>query len=148
MPTRAYRYLHLDVFTQQRLSGNQLAVFPVAEGLDDALMQRIAREINFSETTFVMPPGDPDALCRVRIFTPGRELPLAGHPVVGTAIALAYEGVITPPAGGEGPAQVGFQLGVGTLRVEVVFAGGQGRMAWMHQPQLRYQKSITTTLPR
>ena len=134
MPTRAYRYLHLDVFTDQRLSGNQLAVFPVADGLDDALMQRIAREINFSETTFVLPPSDAAALRRVRIFTPGRELPLAGHPVIGTAVALAHEGVITPPAGGEGRARVGFQLGVGTLGVEVVFAGGQGGVAWMHQP--------------
>jgi trans-2,3-dihydro-3-hydroxyanthranilate isomerase len=129
-----FRYLHLDVFTARRFGGNQLAVFPVADGLDDELMQRIAREINFSETAFVMPPTDPAALYRLRIFTPGRELPLAGHPVVGTAIALAHEGVIAPPAGGEGPVEVGLQLGVGTLRVVVVFDGGQGRVTWMHQP--------------
>src|SRR5579859_2693030 len=111
MPQHAYRYLHLDVFTDQRLSGNQLAVFPMASGLDDGVMQRIAREVNFSETTFVVPPSDRDALCPVRIFTPARELPLAGHPVVGTAVALAHEGVITPPAGGVGLVEVRFQLG-------------------------------------
>ncbi|HEV2239335.1 MAG TPA: PhzF family phenazine biosynthesis protein [Ktedonobacterales bacterium] len=134
MPTRTYRYLHLDVFTEQRFGGNQLAVFPVAEGLDDATMQRIAREIGFSETTFVVAPGDPAADRRVRIFTPTTELPLAGHPIVGTAIALAHEGVIAPPAGGAGAVVARFQLGVGTLPVDVTFAGGQGQFAWMHQP--------------
>jgi trans-2,3-dihydro-3-hydroxyanthranilate isomerase len=133
-PGSMYRYLHLDVFTGQRFGGNQLAVFPTAGGLDDDLMQRIAHEINFSETTFVVPPSDPTALCRVRIFTPARELPLAGHPVVGTAVALAHEGVIAPPAGDAGRTAVRFQLGVGTLPVEVEFTGGEASFAWMHQP--------------
>lgn len=83
------RYLVYDVFTQQRLAGNPLAVVLDAEGLDETAMQRIAREFNYSETTFVSPPRDPMHKARVRIFTPTFEMPFAGHPTVGTAIALA-----------------------------------------------------------
>jgi trans-2,3-dihydro-3-hydroxyanthranilate isomerase len=89
--TRSYRYVHVDVFTRQRFGGNQLAVFPQADGLTDAEMQDIARELNFSETTFVFPPGigsAPAEAVPTRIFTPGRELPFAGHPVVGTGYVL------------------------------------------------------------
>lgn len=82
------RYLLLDVFTRTRFAGNPLAVFPEAEGLDTAAMQRIAGELNLSETTFVLPPEKPGDPVRVRIFTPARELPFAGHPTVGTAAAL------------------------------------------------------------
>src|SRR5215217_317420 len=88
---RSYRLIHVDVFTRTRFGGNQLAVFPEAEGLSDDEMQAIAREMNFSESTFVLPPTDPTADAQVRIFTPGRELPFAGHPVVGTAFVLARE---------------------------------------------------------
>lgn len=87
------RFLMLDVFTDRRFGGNPLAVLPDARGLDTAAMQRIAREFNFSETTFVLPPesgGDR----RVRIFTPGSEVPFAGHPNIGTAAALAYLGEV------------------------------------------------------
>jgi len=79
----------VDVFTDRPFGGNQLAVFPDAAGLADGTMQQLAREFNFSETTFVLPPADPSHTCRVRIFTPGRELPFAGHPTVGTAAVLA-----------------------------------------------------------
>jgi trans-2,3-dihydro-3-hydroxyanthranilate isomerase len=79
----------VDVFTDRPFGGNQLAVFPDAAGLSDGTMQQLAREFNFSETTFVLPPADPSHTCRVRIFTPGRELPFAGHPTVGTAAVLA-----------------------------------------------------------
>ena len=92
MPT--YKYLTADVFTNQRFGGNQLAVFPEAKGLDPALMQKIAREFNFSETTFVLPASDPKHTRRVGIFTPGGELPFAGHPTVGTAFVLATNGDI------------------------------------------------------
>lgn len=92
MPT--YRYATADVFTKERFGGNQLAVFPDARGLDAALMQKIAREFNFSETTFVLPPNDPKHTRRVRIFTPGSELPFAGHPTVGTAFVLAMLGEV------------------------------------------------------
>lgn len=79
----------VDVFSDRPFGGNQLAVFPDAEGIGDATMQQLAREFNFAETTFVLPPLDPGHTCRVRIFTPRAELPFAGHPTVGTAAVLA-----------------------------------------------------------
>jgi trans-2,3-dihydro-3-hydroxyanthranilate isomerase len=83
-----------DVFTDRAFGGNQLAVFPDARAIDPALMQPIAREFNFSETTFVLPPDNPAHTARVRIFTPARELPFAGHPTVGTAHVLAATGSV------------------------------------------------------
>jgi len=86
---RAYRFRTMDVFTDRRFGGNPLAVFPDARGLTDEEMQSLAREFNLSETTFVLPPSDPAHTARVRIFTPGTELPFAGHPLVGTGTLLA-----------------------------------------------------------
>jgi trans-2,3-dihydro-3-hydroxyanthranilate isomerase len=83
------RYHVLDVFTDTPLAGNPLAVVLDAQGLDDARMQAIAREFNLSETVFVRDPRDPVNTAAIRIFTPGRELPFAGHPTVGTAVLLA-----------------------------------------------------------
>lgn len=88
---RAYRYVTLDVFTNQRFGGNPLAVFTDARGLSDAEMQALAREMNLSETTFVLPPDDPANTARVRIFTPTVEMPFAGHPNVGTGFVVATE---------------------------------------------------------
>ncbi len=85
----AYRYHTLDVFTASRFGGNQLAVVLDADGLDQETMQTVAREFNFSETTFVRKPTDPGNTANVKIFTPGSELPFAGHPTVGTAALLA-----------------------------------------------------------
>jgi trans-2,3-dihydro-3-hydroxyanthranilate isomerase len=85
----AYRYIILDVFTQTPLAGNALAVVLDAAGLDAARMQAIAAELNLPETAFVLPPENPVHSARLRIFTPGQELPFAGHPTVGTAVALA-----------------------------------------------------------
>lgn len=99
-------YAVYDVFTDTAFGGNQLAVIPNAEGLSDAQMQTIAREFNFSETTFVLPPEDPAHTARIRIFTPNRELPFAGHPTIGTAVMLADMG--------HGPGMV-LELGVGPL---------------------------------
>jgi trans-2,3-dihydro-3-hydroxyanthranilate isomerase len=79
----------VDVFTDRPFGGNQLAVFTDADGIDERTMQQLAREFNFSETTFVLPPRDPANTCRVRIFTPAEELPFAGHPTIGTAAVLA-----------------------------------------------------------
>lgn len=87
----AYRYYLCDVFTETRFGGNQLAVLPEAEGLSDRQMQQIAREFNFSETTFVFAP-QANGIRKVRIFTPAREVPFAGHPNLGTAFALAKAG--------------------------------------------------------
>ena len=89
--SKSRRYAVLDVFTEDRLAGNPLAVVRDSEGLDTARMQAIAAEFNLSETVFVLPPQHPAHSARVRIFTPGRELPFAGHPTVGTSILLALE---------------------------------------------------------
>ncbi|MDA3937439.1 MAG: PhzF family phenazine biosynthesis protein [Actinomycetota bacterium] len=86
--SKLYRFNIVDVFTETPFAGNQLAVFTNAVGLSDERMQEIAREMGFSETTFVLPPEQGGDLC-LRIFTPVRELPFAGHPVLGTAFALA-----------------------------------------------------------
>lgn len=127
---RKYRFLQYDVFTSVPFGGNQLAVFPEASGLSAVEMQAIAREMNYSESTFVLPASDTKALRRVRIFTPSAELPFAGHPVVGTTFALAAEGII--PAAE--PSPVHLQLGVGTLPVDLLFEGEQVCFVWMHQP--------------
>ena len=86
-----YRYYTCDVFTDTRFGGNQLAVLPQADGLSEQQMQQIAREFNFSETTFVF-PAKLGHTRNVRIFTPAREVPFAGHPNVGTAFVLAVAG--------------------------------------------------------
>ena len=88
----SYAYETYDVFTDTRFGGNPLAVLPDAGGLDTAACQAIAAEFNYSETTFVFPPADPANTARVRIFTPRGELPFAGHPNIGTAVALARAG--------------------------------------------------------
>jgi trans-2,3-dihydro-3-hydroxyanthranilate isomerase len=111
-----YRYYTADVFTDRPFGGNQLAVFPDARGIDSVRMQEIAREFNFSETTFVLPPDNPRHTRRVRIFTPGTELPFAGHPTVGTAHVLTAIGDI--PLAGETTSIV-FEEGVGPVPVTV-----------------------------
>jgi trans-2,3-dihydro-3-hydroxyanthranilate isomerase len=112
-----HRFIIADVFTEQAFGGNQLAVFPDARGIPDALMQAYARELNFSETTFVLPPRKDGHTHRVRIFTPTKEIPFAGHPNVGTAVVLA--------AAGEAGAFV-FDEDVGTVRVMAQAEGNRG----------------------
>jgi trans-2,3-dihydro-3-hydroxyanthranilate isomerase len=99
----------VDVFSDRPFGGNQLAVFPSAEGLTDQVMQQLAREFNFAESTFVTPASDPACTCRVRIFTPHTELPFAGHPTVGTAAVLAS---LNP-----GASQFMFEEGIGPVSV-------------------------------
>jgi trans-2,3-dihydro-3-hydroxyanthranilate isomerase len=91
---KTIQYCLIDVFTQHLFGGNQLAVCLNAEGLTTETMQALAREFNLSETTFVLPPEQPEHTYRVRIFTPGGELPMAGHPSIGTAYILARKGLI------------------------------------------------------
>ena len=107
-------YLVYDVFTATAFGGNQLAVFPDAQGLPEDRLQAITREFNFSEATFVYPPDDPAHTARVRIFTPTREVPFAGHPTIGTAIAQHDLG-----AGSE----MVLELGVGPIPCHVGEAG-------------------------
>ena len=126
---RRLRFVQLDVFTSEPFGGNQLAVFQDAQTLSDAEMQSIAREMNYSESTFILPATDPQALYRVRIFTPATELPFAGHPVVGTTWALAHLGAV--PGGGS---PVYLELGVGTLPVEILYEERKPSFVWMHQP--------------
>lgn len=88
---RSRRYVVYDVFTQTPLEGNPLAIVLDASGLDESQMQRLAGEFNLSETVFVLPPEKPMHTARIRIFTPVQELPFAGHPTIGTAIALSRQ---------------------------------------------------------
>jgi len=118
-----------DVFTTQRFGGNQLAVFPKAGNLSTTMMQRIAKELNLSETVFVMPPTLPDHDFKLRIFTPGRELPMAGHPTVGTVFILAHEGAIETNR-----AQVTLEENVGTIPIQIDWDTQQPAMIWMSQP--------------
>ena len=91
----ALRYRVVDVFTETKFEGNPLAVFPDASSLSETTMQKIAQELNLSETTFVLPSSRPDCLAQVRIFTPTREMRFAGHPTIGTAWVLMDEGLVT-----------------------------------------------------
>lgn len=121
------RYLHVDVFTNRALEGNQLAVFPEPGSVDTPTMQAITREMNFSESTFIFPPtGSGDI--KMRIFTPGEELPMAGHPTIGSTFALAAEGVIA-----QGCTDFVFELGVGPTPVSLEWRDGQLSFAWMTQ---------------
>ncbi len=121
---RTFRFTILDVFTETALAGNQLAVFTNAVGMSDELMQRVAREINFSETAFVLPAQQGGDL-RMRIFTPAREVPFAGHPTLGTAFAVA------------GPLQsslVRIETGSGIVPVILEREGAKLVFGWMQQP--------------
>ena len=115
-----YRYFTCDVFTDRTFCGNPLAVLPDARGLADAQMQAIAREFNYSETTFVLPADDPRHAARVRIFTPGGELPFAGHPTLGTAFVLATTGALPREA-----TEIVFEEGVGPVPVAIFRDGGR-----------------------
>ncbi|MFL6333743.1 MAG: PhzF family phenazine biosynthesis protein [Pyrinomonadaceae bacterium] len=129
--TRRLHYHLIDVFTDRAFGGNPLAVVTNGRGVDDVTMQAIAKEFNLSETTFVLPPDDPRHDWRVRIFTPGSELPMAGHPTVGTAFVLAREHLIPR---GERESHIIFEEGVGPVPVRVEFEGGEPVFAEMSQP--------------
>lgn len=138
-----YRYLHLDVFTERLFEGNQLAVFPDARGIDERWMQPLAREMAFSETVFMLPAVAGSAQQRLRIFTPGRELPLAGHPTIGSAFVWAQE-----HAAGTRPSEIVFELGVGPIRVPLEWADDRLAFAWMHQPRPEFGDVLDTAAAR
>lgn len=125
---RTYRYLHLDVFTDRPFEGNQLAVFPEPDGLSSEAMQRVTKEMNFSECTFIFPAETAGTGVRMRIFTPGEELPMAGHPTIGSTYALVHEGVIP-----RGTPEFVFGLGVGPTPVSLEWVGEALDFAWMTQ---------------
>jgi trans-2,3-dihydro-3-hydroxyanthranilate isomerase len=114
-------YEVVDVFTTTRFGGNPLAVILDARELDGALMQQIAAEFGFSETTFVLPPADPQHTAHVRIFTPTNEIPFAGHPNVGTAFVLARRGEVFGRPIGE---QMRFEELAGLIDVRIVHSDG------------------------
>jgi len=128
-----FRYLHYDVFTDRPLTGNQLAVFTDPAGLAAGDMARITREMNFSECTFVLPSEQAGTDVRLRIFTPDRELPFAGHPVIGSTFALAHEGLVKPPR----PRLV-LGLGLGPTPVDLEWSGNELAFAWMTQQPPRF----------
>lgn len=127
----AYRYHRVDVFTEVPLCGNPLAVFPEAKGLEPATMQAIAREMNLSETVFCLPPKTQGVATHLRIFTVDREVPLAGHPVVGTHHVLASTGALELR---EGRNELLTELGAGVLPVGIDVAQGRVVSVFMTQP--------------
>ncbi|HJQ34582.1 MAG TPA: PhzF family phenazine biosynthesis protein [Pyrinomonadaceae bacterium] len=128
---RRLHYHLVDVFTDRAFGGNPLAVCTNGRGLSTETMQAVAKELNLSETTFVLPPDDPRHDWRVRIFTPGSELPMAGHPTIGTTFVLAREHLIRR---GEAETNITLEEGVGPIPVRVEFKDGEPSFAEMTQP--------------
>jgi trans-2,3-dihydro-3-hydroxyanthranilate isomerase len=120
-------YVTIDVFTDRAFGGNPLAVVLDADGLSTAQMQSVAREFNYSETTFILPPADPANTAHVRIFTPAHEMPFAGHPNVGTALVLARRA--------SGLSRVLFEEAAGLVPLEIGYAGGQPVAAELTAPR-------------
>ena len=131
-------FLQYDVFTNEPFSGNQLAVFLDGRGLSAETMQAIAKEMNFSESTFILPAEEAGTDVRMRIFTPGTELPMAGHPTIGSTFALAHTGVIRP-----GLPKFIFGLGVGPTPVDLEWRDGRLSFASMTQLNPTFGHSIT-----
>jgi len=142
---KEYRFIQVDVFTDRPFGGNPLAVFPEAEGLTTEEMQCLAREMNLSETTFVLPPQAPGADFKVRIFTPAAELPFAGHPVVGTHWVLAHLNRVELH---EPVTQVRFELGVGVLPADLHVTGGQVEWVVMTQDRPTFHAVLEDVIDR
>jgi trans-2,3-dihydro-3-hydroxyanthranilate isomerase len=128
---RQLSYHLVDVFTDRAFGGNPLAVFTDGRGTPDALMQSIAKELNLSETTFVLPPDEPKHDFRVRIFTPKSELPMAGHPTVGTAFVLTREGMLKKR-------EAVFEEGVGPVPISIELGADGPGFIEMRQPLPRF----------
>src|SRR5260370_29315700 len=125
MPT--LEFVQIDVFTDRAFSGNQLAVFPDGRGLSTHQMQTLAREMNFSETTFVLPAEEAGSAARVRIFTTTKEMPMAGHPTIGTALVLMQRGLLKNN-------RAVFELNIGPTTIEIDHnTGGSLPLVWMTQ---------------
>src|SRR6202522_4860137 len=130
------RLYTLDVFTTKQFAGNPLAVVTDGDGLTTKRMQAIAREMNLSETVFIQRPTNNRALARLRIFTTTQELPLAGHPVIGTWFLLADLGVVPAQEGG---VHVSQQTGAGVLPVEIRFKEGRPQRVTMTQLEAKFR---------
>jgi trans-2,3-dihydro-3-hydroxyanthranilate isomerase len=136
---KTLRFYQIDVFCDKPLTGNPLALFPEGDGLDAKEMQAIAREMGLSETTFVFPSDV--ATRRVRFFTPAAEIPLAGHPTIGTWWGLAELGRLDLPH--DGGAQVTQETGAGVLPVEIGMAGGKPTAVIMTQAHPEFGVRVT-----
>ena len=123
------RFVTLDVFTERRFAGNQLAVVLDPAGLDTATMQAIAREFNYPETVFVLPPREPAHRAALRIFTPAAELPFAGHPTVGTAVLLGR-------VGGGAACEFVVEEGIGPVRCRTAMVDADRGRAAFDLPRL------------
>ncbi|UCH64469.1 MAG: PhzF family phenazine biosynthesis protein [Ignavibacterium sp.] len=123
-------YYLVDVFTETPFEGNQLAVFPDPKDISDNLMQKIANEFNLSETTFVFPSDDDNCDCKVIIYTPQNELPMAGHPTIGTAFTLLQYGLLKP----KNLDFLVFEEGVGPVKVEFELKENKPDLIFMNQP--------------
>jgi trans-2,3-dihydro-3-hydroxyanthranilate isomerase len=134
---RRLHYHKVDVFSDRAFGGNPLSVFTNGRGISTEMMQLLAKELNLSEATFVLPPQNPANDYHIRIFTPGRELPLAGHPTVGTTFILAREHMIEQQ---DNPATIVLEEGVGDIPVSIEFDGDQPGMIWMTQPKPQFGK--------
>ena len=136
---RKFEFYQLDVFTERTFEGNPLAVFPESEGIAEAEMQKIAAEMNLSETVFVF--ASDLALRRLRIFTPKQELPLAGHPVVGTWNLMARLGVVDSLP--DGIVRINQELNLGVLPVDIDFIDGKVSKVTMTQDKFDPGQTIT-----
>lgn len=142
------RFITADVFTSVRLGGNQLAVIPDARAIPEELLLPIAREFNYSETTFVYPAEQAGHTRRVRIFTPGGEVPFAGHPTVGTAVVLAATGEI---ATGDGDTRIVLEENVGPVPVVIRGVhpgGGWAQLSTAKMPEIGPPVPSRATLAR
>ncbi|MGH7388778.1 MAG: PhzF family phenazine biosynthesis protein [Candidatus Rokuibacteriota bacterium] len=134
---REYRLVQVDVFTDRIFGGNPLAVVLDAAGIGDGEMQAIAREMNLSETTFVLAPTRADCAARVRIFTPAREIPFAGHPTLGTAWVLAVERRVPG-----GATRFALEEGVGPIAVELEGDPARPSFVWMRHPEAVFESEL------
>jgi len=137
-----HRYRVVDVFTKTPLEGNPLAVFPEGANIDDRTMQKIAKELNLSETVFILPPTRPDAAAKLRIFTPTYEMDFAGHPTIGASFVILDERIVardTPRFTLEE------NVGLVPIRVEIPKEDARPRI-WLTTPPIQYQQTFDRAL--
>src|SRR5437660_672977 len=142
MPSqRSYHYQVVDVFTEHPLEGSPLAVFPDAAGLDDGTMQKIAKELNLSETTFVFPATRPDCVAGVRIFAPANEMRFAGHPTIGTSFVLMGQGRVS-----KNTERFVLEEKIGPVPIRVENGSNGRRLIWFVTPPIQFEKTYDPAL--
>ena len=137
---RWIQFYQADVFTSEPFGGNPLAVFPTVEDVTEREFQQIAREMNLSETVFVLPPTDPRAAAKVRIFTPSQEIPFAGHPILGTFYVL---GALKRLALQEPITKIFYECHLGVFPLDIIVLKGEIEQVMMSQPAPEFIEAIT-----